>query len=193
MSAAKEVIKRFMAVFGEPRTPDPDTFLVEFERSLEGYDAKALRKACDTLIRKSTFWPKPAEVIEIAATILTERQHHRDSSVPLRAFVDQAKDANSMIRCELGERAARDGWILGLWDFCRSRNRLPNEYEVRDLIAKRREHEEIVAALARVPSALNNALLNLAAGMAERSKQLCEIVDGTRNDLTPVNVKWGSA
>lgn len=191
MSVAKEVISRFMAVFGEPKTPDPDGFLVEFAQCLSGCEATALRKAADTLIRRSTFWPKPAEVLELVSEILAERDRLRVGALPVVSFPQQMRDANKMIQCPLGERAAAEGWIRGLWDFCRIRGRLPGDYEIGSLITSSRRHDETVADLARNPTGLDRALLDLAAGMNERAKQLGEIVDGSRNDLTPINVKWG--
>lgn len=74
MSISDEIINRFNAVFGEPRTPDPDTFLTEFARCMDGYDENALRKAADRLIATSTFWPKPAELLAEANRILADKR-----------------------------------------------------------------------------------------------------------------------
>lgn len=72
MSAAQDVIRRFMAVFGEPKTPDPDAFITEYEKALTGYEKRFLDAAADRLIKRSTFWPKPAEVLAEANAISSE-------------------------------------------------------------------------------------------------------------------------
>lgn len=192
-TASEQLIGRFMAMFGEPKTPDPDGFLVEYARAIDGTDADALRRAGDILIRKSTFWPKPSEVLDLVGEILAERDRKlaREEERKGKSLPVQMREASQMIRCDLGRRAVDEGWIRQLWDFCRTRGRLPGQYEVGALVASAREHEEIVAKLAVNPTPLQRALLNLAAGMMERGKQLAEIVDGTRDELTPINVKWG--
>ena len=63
MSIADEIIGRFNAVFGEPKTTDPELFLAEFARCMDGYDPEALRKAADRVIASNVYWPKPAELL----------------------------------------------------------------------------------------------------------------------------------
>jgi len=48
----------------------------------------------------------------------------RDDWLPHR--VDTA---SKMICSEIGRRAAQEGWLLGLWDFCRKNERHPNSFE----------------------------------------------------------------
>jgi hypothetical protein len=74
MSIADEIIERFMAIFGEPKTPNPEVFLAEYADCMEGYDEAALRRAADRLIRSKTFWPRPAELLEEANRVLAERR-----------------------------------------------------------------------------------------------------------------------
>ena len=185
------IIDRFVAVFGEPRVPDPALFLVEYRRALVGLDAGVLDKVADVLICKSTFWPKPAEVLELASGILADRDRRAAASRPGTSLTRQMVIANRLIQCDLGRRAADDGWVRQLWDFCCAHGRLPGEYEIGKLIASSREHDALVADLARKPTALIKGFLNLAASMQERGKQLGEIADGARQHLTPMNVKWG--
>lgn len=82
MSVADEIIERFMAVFGEPKTTNPDLFITEFARSMDGYDEAALRKAADKLIASSTFWPKPAELLAETRKALADAARHRKPHVP---------------------------------------------------------------------------------------------------------------
>lgn len=71
MSPIDRLMSRLHAVFGEPRTPDPDTFLHEFARAIGGWSDDVLAKAGDEIIRTCTFWPKPAEVNEAAQRIVS--------------------------------------------------------------------------------------------------------------------------
>lgn len=77
MTISDEIIERFLAVFGEPKTPNPEVFINEFARSMDGYDETALRAAADNLIKSSTFWPKPAELLGEARRIISDRTMHR--------------------------------------------------------------------------------------------------------------------
>lgn len=69
MNAEDKMIQRLLSVFGEPKTPNPELFLEEFAKAIKGWDARVLEEAGDRVIRSSTFWPKPAELIEEATAI----------------------------------------------------------------------------------------------------------------------------
>lgn len=64
MTPADEVIERFLAMFGDPKTGNPELFLVEYRKALTGYGADLLRRAADRVMKTATFWPKPAELLE---------------------------------------------------------------------------------------------------------------------------------
>lgn len=64
MTPAAQIIKRLVAIYGEPKTLDPDVFLAEFEKALEGHREESLHRACSEVIRTCTFWPRPAELLE---------------------------------------------------------------------------------------------------------------------------------
>lgn len=73
-------IARLTAVYGEPKTPDPELFVVEFRKALAGTDAVLLEKALDRWVRSdNAFWPRPgellAEIKRVALDPLT--RHHR--------------------------------------------------------------------------------------------------------------------
>lgn len=58
-----KIIRRFANCYGEPKAPDVDGFLDEYERVLKGYSADTLRKAADEIIANHVFpsWPTPGE------------------------------------------------------------------------------------------------------------------------------------
>ena len=66
------LIERLMAVFGEPRTDDPATFLGEYRRTLKFYGPEVLEKTADRVIDDAQFWPRPSEVRKTAASIAAE-------------------------------------------------------------------------------------------------------------------------
>ena len=69
IEGVEHLIGRLMAVFGEPRTDDPATFLAEYRRTLIFYDASVLEKTADRVIDDAQFWPRPSEVRKTAANI----------------------------------------------------------------------------------------------------------------------------
>lgn len=80
MSPQDRAIARLTGTFGEPRTPDPEIFLEEFAKAISGWSLKVLDKACDEVIRTSTFWPKPAEIIEKCKAIAEEMNPRHDKT-----------------------------------------------------------------------------------------------------------------
>lgn len=85
MSPADEVIERFIAMFGEPKTTNPALFLEEYRKALTGYDGELLHRATDRVMKSATFWPKPAEVLAVVTEIASERYRHH---VPEHAHSD---------------------------------------------------------------------------------------------------------
>lgn len=69
MTPEQKLISRLLAMFGEPKSLDPDQFVKDFAKAIEGYSPELLEAAGDAVIRKCTFWPKPAEVIAEAVRI----------------------------------------------------------------------------------------------------------------------------
>lgn len=105
MSAADELIDRLNSTFGEPKTPDPERFLIEFAKAMKGWDPLVLERAGDEVIKECVYWPKPAEVIERARRIAGEMyrarpaEHERDTlpeptpeqKARVQVLVDSAK------------------------------------------------------------------------------------------------------
>lgn len=77
MTPAEEAIERFLAMFGEPRTPNPERFLAEYAKALTGIEGPILEAAVDRVMRTATFWPKPAEVLQEVNHVAAERYKHR--------------------------------------------------------------------------------------------------------------------
>lgn len=73
MTQEEKLVQRLTVMFGEPRTEDPGAYLREFTAAIKGWPADVLDEAGNKVIKGSTFWPKPAEVIEMARHIASER------------------------------------------------------------------------------------------------------------------------
>lgn len=84
MSPEDRLIARLLGVYGEPKTPDPEMFIAEFGKAIEGWSIRVLDKVGDQLIRDCQFWPKPAEVIEKAKAIAADMD--RDGRAPRYRF-----------------------------------------------------------------------------------------------------------
>lgn len=103
MTEPHDLIARFSAMFGAPRTDDPDLFIAEFERAISGIDKQLLAKAGDALMRSSKFWPKPSEVLDLVDKMASEREryerlNHREveKHVP-PPTPEQAARANALV------------------------------------------------------------------------------------------------
>ena len=104
MIDAEYAIRRMTAVFGDPKTDDPDVFLDEYRRALSGWDANVLDKATDRVIQASVFWPKPAEFLVHARAVAAETTRfkprkpaeHETGDLPVRT-PEQIAAANELV------------------------------------------------------------------------------------------------
>lgn len=134
-------IARLTAVYGEPKTPDPELFVDEFRKALKGTDAFLLEKALDRWIRSdNAFWPRPGEVLaevrKCAADAYTERRYHVASERPppspeaaarVRALVQDAMQ--TMTGAELKRDRPDVDWQSGQREgFERMQRESPNSF-----------------------------------------------------------------
>lgn len=74
MTPETQLIARLVNVFKEPQCEDPDAYVAEFRKAIKGYTADVLEQAGDEVIKRCTFWPRPAEVIGIIEEICRRRE-----------------------------------------------------------------------------------------------------------------------
>ena len=55
-----DVIARFLAVWGEPKSDHAEQFIAEYRRSLAGTSPEVLKAAADAVIDNEDYWPRPA-------------------------------------------------------------------------------------------------------------------------------------
>jgi hypothetical protein len=83
------MIRRFIAIWGNPKVEEPNLFIAEYRRCLDGFSDAALERATDRAIDTSKFWPRPAEVRELAVAAsaflagLHKSSRHPDEHNPI--------------------------------------------------------------------------------------------------------------
>lgn len=194
---SNRLIARIATVFGTPdHSTDPAKFIDELARVTRSYSEPELDKAADALL--SSFiptqrkpWPTPAEICSAcqdARELLNPPPplgyRHPDWSPPNIA------KAYDLIVSDTGRRAADEGWILSLWDFCRKKQRLPNASEQTIIKGHAHDFNEAFARAERGKTPLDAMLRAMGETMLRRRDKLGrmahgEIIDTV--DLSPVS------
>lgn len=175
--------------FGEPRIPKDanlEDFIKNFAEDLAGYSdneyftaAKKLRT--DPHASRSF----PTNGVILAACREAKREIAVEAVKPKPAKVDMWCDAakeqaDKLVCSPLGRQAARDGWILCLWHFCREHGRLPlsctqdGEDEIFSVQEIQRKQDEIKANPGS--GGYLNAVNRFLRGCAKEEKRLVELV-----------------
>lgn len=183
MSNVKSVvIKRFLTVFGPPKTDNVEAMFAEYERALARNSTEVLHRAVDKILRKTKFraWPTIGECVDAvqsAAGDLNEPLKDRaerafDEKYP--EWSTQAFDvADRMVKCALGKQALDEGWLLGLHEFCRRERRYPGPAEQRNIIRQTRVIDDCAAGQAE-PGVMHQSLQKLAQSFVVRRNELVE-------------------
>lgn len=200
MSAASiKFVERLRVVYGDPVSENTEQFMFEYARMLNNYTEAELEEAADLLFQRHKGphrWPRIPECI-MCAEEARERRHSdakaKEANKPQNPdwMPEVVAMANDLIRCDLGRRAAREGWITQLWDFCRKHRRLPDKAEIErarpldprrfgGLIAEARRFDQAYAECCK-PDApeMTRKLKELGDSMLERRDRLSAIADPT--------------
>ena len=169
----------------------------DLQRELSGFTAEVLERARRDMVRKRTKTQTPtvAECIgyceeakrwadmernkgQLIADPAKERQHEWST--------ERVKLAYELIRTPLGKQAAKEGWVLALWNFIRKQGRHPtNEREFNQLRADAKALDEGYAVAVRGDSGMRGialkALEKLGASMLEKRKELADEAMGVRS------------
>lgn len=176
------LITRLAVVFGQPdHSDDPKKFVSELARLTQGFHPPELDKAADMLIRSHQPtarkpWPTPAEIImacEDARDLVSPTKPEDKFEKQHRHWTKEARaKAYDLVRTDLGRRAADEGWVLSLWDFCRRERRLPTTAEATVCRRHAAEFNEAYASLRA--NALDAKLRDLGDSMLMRRDALAE-------------------
>lgn len=184
MSAVRDVvIRRFVTVFGEPKTDNSAAMVAEYERALHGNSPEVLNRAVDKLLRKTKFrvWPTIGECMDAVQAAAEEVRSQSSQARPDQPFVatypewsDEAfAIADRMVRSKLGKAALEQDWLLGLHEFIRKERRYPNGNEQKEIIRQTRLLDRCASGQEHM-GMMHEGLKELAVSFVERRKQLTE-------------------
>lgn len=129
-------IEPLLAVFDAPQGSDPAGFFVALVEELRYFSADALECGMRNIRRERKFrtFPSIAECVAAcskgAETVAGPRVI--ESAKPWRD-PDREAHAQRLCRCDVGERADRQGWLPGLVEFVYDAGRLPIAREESEL------------------------------------------------------------
>jgi hypothetical protein len=179
-----KLIQRMSVVYGKPEHTDAPAFFAELARLMKSYCEEELDKAADVVIRghKGKTWPavsvmlaacaEAREILHLSAQA-DEDAKHPEWSKRARFF------AFKSLRSEMGRRAAKEGWILGLEKFLRENMREPSEREIGDLKRSGRGFDDAYGeVLSGRGGAVAPALKRLGNTMLERRNELAAVAHG---------------
>lgn len=102
-----------------------------------------------------------------------EQRQAREEALREEWSPEAMAKADALIVSSTGATAAREGWIVGLWDFCRKNRRLPDDREVSRVRSKSLESRETVIKAGK-------ALPPVLAAYLDRVQRLTALADGLR-------------
>ena len=158
MSATEDFISHLVLHFGEPKFDVGDfdkpkayrEWLRSLSRALSGFTPDCLKKASELVVqtRKYRSFPLVSECIDAC----NDAQKWINAQKPALALQDPmlipqwSRDrtllADDLVMGALGRRAANEGWISALHQFCRKEMRLPNDEEIKACIERARGFDE---------------------------------------------------
>lgn len=158
MSIAVSKFITDLALHFPPKHARPEletAWIRSMAEALRGYPAKVLEDAARQIIatRKYTSFPLPAECKQ-ACNAVAEYQQFLVRSQTLPTFrsstgdewtTERVKLAYDLIKSGMGKEAAKDGWILALWNFARKNQRLPQGTEISACKREAKEFDETYA------------------------------------------------
>jgi hypothetical protein len=185
------LLARLAVVYGQPDSPNPAAYLAEVAKMLAKYGEADLDTAGDTILRthRGRTFPTPSEIVtacEEVRALRTQvpRSYTFEDSYPEWSAPRIAK-ADRMICCAMGKRAASEGWVLRLHQFCREEQRLPTEREIPELKASAKCFDEAYSLCCRGEAGVCSAALKrLGDAMLDKRERLARMVDEATANLS---------
>lgn len=178
------MLEQLGIVYGVPDSPDPVAFLGKYAELLKRYSTTELEAGADRLIsqRKFKSWPTVAECI---AAVEDYRQDLHSRNAPEFQTKEAHPDwsqraidaADDLINCDMGRKAAREGWVLGLHDYCRANGALPEPREIVPMMNSARYIDRCAAGVEPM-GLLAESLQKMAAGFLAKREKLAKRVLG---------------
>lgn len=190
------LIRRIATVFGHPDfADDPKAYLDELNRLIGHYSEPVLEHASNQLIREHTPtqrnpWPSPATIAKACAVAASTWGKVKPMSPPGEWSKEAVAKAYDLLKSPMGRAAADEGWVLGLWDFCRKNGRLPDRKEVGRLKDGAQGFDESFAEATRIKTPIGDALVKLGETMLTRRHKLAQHAHGVsveRENFAPMS------
>lgn len=188
-------ISHLVLHFGEPKFDVQDhdkprahgEWLKSMVRELKVYSPEALNKAGQIIVttRKYRSFPLVAECLDAcqeAEKWLRSQKPQLKFSGESRHRIPEWSDervrlADDLVMTETGRRAAREGWILALHDFCRREMRMPEGHEIKHCIDGAKGADAALAMAVRGEcGAQSRAIVALGQSILERRERLADMV-----------------
>ena len=173
---AKAFIKRMTVVYGAPDTDDVSAFLGEYIRQLKQYSDDVLDAALDRMLRTRRYktWPTIADCIAAAHEVSALRGEHRSEPNKTFGFKDEAE---AIMKDPIATQAAREGWVLGLYDYVFKHGGKPSLSAIHELKDDAKFVDRCAAGAVDM-GACHGALLTLANTMLAKREALANRVLG---------------
>lgn len=177
-----KLLTKLLRMFGNPTVPDPKLMLEELDLSLRGYTGHELDQSMRYILPKcSGFFPDPSVIIEACVRARSENSSGRQ----VQTFVEDSEwtpeakaKAYDLIKTDLGKKAADEGWIGHLWDFCRKHRRHPTPHEQMKLMSSARSFDELIEHHKKIDGSWAKIGDTFANGALNRRRKLSDIAYG---------------
>lgn len=178
-----KLVARLCLMYGTPDTADPAAWFAEMDRLVKSYSERELDAAADQIMRshRGRSFPPVSEMLaacEDVRAALTRKPLRNDPTYP--EWSHAARDnADKLIRCSMGRKAAEEGWVYALHSFCRENGRHPGPHEIGGLKAIARGFDDAFRDCCDGRGGLlGDALASLGRSMLERRAELAMMTGG---------------
>lgn len=184
---ASKFMDRLVALYGELGTDDQDLVIEVYVKQLEGFDDEVLSQAFEKVAgsympSKRNPWPAPSICKKTCERVLADRKATQPQKPEPPKYPDWTQSAfaqaDRLLVGPIAERAAREGWVLGLHDHYRKTPAPPSELEIRDMIANAQFVDRCAAGAVEMGKC-HQALQNMANGFLAKREKLARRVLGT--------------
>lgn len=179
-----KLVARLCLMFGTPDTPNPQAWFAEMDRLVKSYSDDELNRAADFVLK--TYRGKAFPSVAVMLSACEDARHEMaparkiDNSATYEAWSEaRMAQADRMICCAMGRKAAEEGWIFSLHSFIRENQRLPGQHELGQVKLTAKRFEEAYQDCSEGRGGLAGASLRrLGDSMLERRAELARLAMG---------------
>lgn len=167
-----EFVRQMMALWKKPNeTANIQVAAEQYQDALKSFTEAQLDAGWVMLrdTHERTAWPLISECRKAILSAVASDRPRQWQGKP-----DHTNFANGAMRSHMAISAKNEGWLLGLWDFCKDQGRLPHSGEVGRIKESARAANEAASALKDHPFA--GTLYRLWTAMRDREQKLARLV-----------------